>query len=271
MVLRHTLLFVLLWNCPLTAQQSIFYSFLSTENRGTGKAGICSFFEQSSIANPAFLGKEGSDLICLESQNYFLVQDLYAALILGEFKSKQGGLAFHVMLDGSLEYKDLLAGIAYGRKLSALTSIGLELNCIQSYRPVSKNVVNGSFCLGLQSRIMPALELGFVIQNPIQITQETKKLNHSIYKLGLAYLVNAQTEIRLESQFIYLQKHAIHCGLRYGFHQNLVFLCGFNTLGPQYSFGLILKMYSKIKITSSFENHLLLGWSPSIGFLFSLD
>lgn len=271
MALRLPILFVLFWNCPLTAQYSIFYTFVTSEARGTGKTGICSFLGESSILNPSGYSKNKHTLFELETHNYFLVKELYSGFVSYQKPLKNSGFGLSLALDGSPEFNDFSFVGSYGRKLSQKTHLGVSVYYIHGFRAFSPESNHLEFSVGFQTYLGSTVLLGFVFQNPILLDEEFQRFNKSIYKLGLSYLINKFTEMNLECHLNNITAQSVHVGFRYDLHSKLSLLCGFQMNPAIYSFGLIAKLNNRIKITSSFENHLLLGWSPSLGLKFYLE
>lgn len=271
MALRLPFLFVILWNCPLTAQYSIFYSFVTSEARGTGKTGICSFLSESSVLNPAGIAKIKQASIALESHNYYLVKGLYSGFLSYQKPFKNSGIFGCIGSDGSAEFNDFFTAFAYSRALSQKSHIGMTVNYIHSKRSFSEETNHLAFSLGFQSNLLTNVQVGLVFQNPIQLDQEFQHFNKSIYKIGLCYQLSNFTEINIECHLNNFKTESVHIGFRYAIYKQLEALSGFQTNPVGYGFGLIATINKKCKITSSFENHLLLGWSPSFAIKWILE
>jgi len=244
---------------------------VTSEARGTGKTGICSFLGESASMNPSGLSRIKSKLLELETYNYFFVKDLYAGFVSYQQPFKNSGLGISMVFEGSPEFNDFSFVGSYSRKLSQKAHLGVSVFYIHGFRSFSPETNQLACSVGFQSYLGSKVLLGFLFQNPIQLDAEFQRFNKSIYKLGLCYLVNKSTEMNLECHLNNLTATSIHFGFRYDIHSRLGLLGGYQTNPATYSFGLIAKLKNSIKITSSFEKHLLLGWSPSLGVKFYLE
>lgn len=215
--------------------------------------------------NPSGISRIKNPVIELETHNYFLVKELYSGFVSYQHPLKNSGVGLSLAVDGSPEFNDFSFVGSYSRKLSQKAHLGVSVFYIHGFRTFSPESNHLAFSIGFQTNLGSTVLLGFVFQNPIQLDAEFQRFNKSIYKLGLSYLVNQFTEMTLECHLNNLTAQSVHVGFRYDILSKLSLLSGFQTNPGSYSFGLIAKLNNRIKITSSFEKHLLLGWSPSMG------
>lgn len=244
---------------------------MTSEARGTGKTGICSFLGESASMNPSGLSRIKSKLLELETYNYFFVKDLYAGFVSYQQPLKNSGLGISLAFEGSPEFNDFSLVGSYSRQLSQKAHLGVAVYYIHGFRTFSTESNQLACSVGFLAYLGSRVLLGFVFQNPLQFDTEFQRFNKSIYKLGLCYLVNKFTEMNLECHLNNLTATSIHIGFRYDILARLGLLGGYQTNPSSYSFGLIVKLNNSIKITSSFEKHLLLGWSPSLGVKFYFE
>lgn len=261
-----------LFSSNILSQHSVLSTAQSAASRGAGQTGICQWTSNSAILNPGQLAFIETNMIQLESHNYFLIKGLFCNSIHSYFPiQNHSGFGIHCLTDGSHEFKDVLISGSFGKKLNPTTGLGISLGYITTKTSESSPLQNFYFDIGLQTKLLPRLLIGFVIQNPIPIKFKNFFPYPSIYKFGLNYRVNSSLDVLTEVHKIGILPFSTNFGFIYSPMNILSVFCGINTLGPIYSFGLELKINKKIQISSSIEYHLRLSISPSMGVLYSLN
>ncbi|MFZ1255707.1 MAG: hypothetical protein WAR77_05105 [Saprospiraceae bacterium] len=247
-------------------------SGISSSSRGAGQTGICTWNSLNGLMNPAHLGSLKTINFQFESYNYFLVNGIFETSFNMSLPIKKAsGIGFEMAVDGSNELKDLLFLISYGKKLNEKTNLGISAGYIHTQTPESNDLMNITYAVGLQTKLLPNLLVGFVIKNPLPIQSKSLYAYPAVFKFGFNYQVNETFHILVEIQKHGILKQTLHFGFIYTPIYGRAVICGINTSGPMYSFAFQLQLRKRYQMTSAIEYHIPLGMSPSIGLSISLN
>jgi hypothetical protein len=252
------------------AQHSILSSAVHTSSRGIANGGVCTWDPTSGYLNPAHLGFISHHTFAMDAFNYYFIKDLYTLATYGAWKvNPYSGFGFSLMSDGSSDLKEWLATVSYGRKLMEHTSIGMSLDYLRTQTPESPDRQNIAFEIGIQTKLTSNLLAGMIIKNPIPLKLHDLNTYPAIFKFGINYKVHDQFQVLAELHKYGTHNASVIIGLHYFPVTYISFTTGVHSSGPVYSFGLNYMMENRITLSTSFQQHVVLGSSPSFGLNYS--
>jgi len=232
--------------------------------------------------NQAGLGSLNTPAAGLYYENRFLANELSlkAAAFVLPTKSGNFGISFNSF--GYVNYNEMKAGLAYGRKFSKVFSAGVQLDYLRTH--IAENYGNKdafTFEIGVQTELTKQLTLAAHVFNPIRvkIQSETDDRVPAVFKLGIAYELSEKLLITLETEKDSDFKPLIRGGMEYQVVEMATVRMGYSTLpstsgsesfsiASVYSFGFGLNI-NKFVLDLSSSWHQTLGWLPMLSFIYN--
>ncbi|NOT37358.1 MAG: hypothetical protein HOP11_08275 [Saprospiraceae bacterium] len=247
------------------AQHSITQSISDTRSMGSGNCGVAFSNPVNFINNTAYLGLIQESGFYTNYSSYFLIQGISQINIQGIYSnSNSSGWGLHLSRDGSKEWNENLIGIAYSRKVSTHSSIGIQLNAIQRQQIESGNSTTLSPSIGALFQIIPNLILATQINNPIPIQKNNRPIVNSQFKFGLNYKVYQQLNFLTEFNASQNITTFIQFGLEYKPMDRLSFRTGYVSNGLiTAGFSVVVK--NKLNLELGYSLHPVLNNSAGLG------
>jgi hypothetical protein len=229
-----------------------------------GKASVAVQGAEAIFSNPSNLWGLERKTVLLASEWRYGVENLRPIALGFIAPSKSGVLGFSYQNFSFESWHDHTLGIAYARKLMSKLDMGIHLKYqrikVPSYE--SQNVIG--FDIGFNTLIINNLRLGFLIQNPFPFKLNLTEIVPSLLRLGLAYQVNINVLLSLETAKSLSYPASFRFGLEYKFDKNWVLRGGFESYPAAFSFGLGAILSDNFKIDLAMSNHSVLGLTPAI-------
>jgi hypothetical protein len=227
--------------------------------------------------NQAGLGSINNLSAGIYYENRFLVQELSLKAVSFVLPTKSGNFGFNFNSFGYVNYNEMKAGLAYGRKFGKIFSAGVQLDYLRTH--IAENYGNKdvfTFEIGIQTELSNQLTIGAHVFNPIRvkIQSETDDRVPAVFKLGISYDVSEKLLIALETEKDSDFKPLIRGGIEYKIIEMAFVRIGYSTLpstsgsdsfsiASVYSFGFGLNI-GKFVLDLSSSWHQTLGWSPMV-------
>jgi hypothetical protein len=232
--------------------------------------------------NQAGLGGIMNPVAGIYYENRFLVQELSlkAASFVLPTKSGTFGISFNSF--GYVNYNEMKAGLAYGRKFGKVFSAGVQLDYLRTH--IAENYGNEdafTFEVGIRTELTKQLTLAAHVFNPIRvkIQSETNDRVPAVFKLGVSYELSDKLLLALETEKDSDFKPLIRGGIEYKIIDMATVRMGYSTLpstsgsdsfsiASVYSFGFGLNP-GKFVLDLSSSWHQTLGWSPMVSLIYN--
>lgn len=206
-------------------------------------------------------------------ENRFLIQEMSYKAFAGSIPLQKATIGISADQYGYHLYNDNKVGISVAKLLSDNISMGVQLN--YSYLKIaegygSSKAVSGN--IGIFAKITDELHLGTSIINPmkVKIADEQSERRPTIIRMGLAYHFSEIVLLGAELSKNMDENTSVRVGIEYHPIEILYLRAGISTAPSTSTFGFGLQFDSfQLDFSSSF--HSVLGFSPHISLLFSID
>jgi hypothetical protein len=229
-----------------------------------GKASVAVQGTEAIFSNPSNLWGIDKKTVLLASEWRYGVENLRPISVGFIAPSKSSVLGFSYQNFSFESWHDHTLGVAYARKLMSKLDVGIHLKYqrikVPSYE--SQNVLG--FDIGFNTLIVNNLRLGFLIQNPFPFKLNLTETVPSLLRLGLAYQVNINVLLSLETAKSLSYPTTFRFGLEYKFDKKWVLRGGFESYPAAFSFGLGAILSDNFKIDLAMSNHSVLGLTPAV-------
>ena len=246
--------------------------FLVSSSRfsAMGKASVAVQGAESLFSNPSNLWGVEKTTGLLASEWRYGVENLHPLAIGLVTPSKSGVLGFSYQHFGFEALRDNTVGVAYARKLMSKLDMGIHLRYQHIKIPAygSQNIIG--FDIGFNTLIMNNLRVGFHVQNPLPFKINETETAPSLLRLGIAYQVNINVLLSLETAKSLSYPAVFRFGLEYKFDKNWVLRSGFESYPAVFSFGLGFVLSKNLKIDVAISNHSVLGLTPAMTLSYSI-
>ncbi len=255
--------FILFWIASCPAQ--IGYSLISSGRfSAMGKASVAVQGAESLFSNPSNLWGVEKTTAFLASEWRYGVENLRPIAMGLVTPSKSSVLGFSYQYFGFGAWRDNTLGVAYARKLMSKLDIGIHLKYQHIKIPAydAQNIIGCD--LGFNTLIINNLRLGFHVQNPIPFKLNETETVPSVFRLGVAYQVNINVLLSLETVKSLSYPAVFRFGMEYKFDKKWVLRGGFESYPVAFSFGLGSILFDNFKLDMALSNHSVLGLTPAI-------
>jgi hypothetical protein len=215
-------------------------------------------------------------------ENRFLVQELSLKAAAFVLPTKSGTFGINFNSFGYVDYNEMKAGLAYGKKFGKVFSAGLQLDYLRTH--IAEEYGNKeafTFEVGIRTELTEKFTLAAHVFNPIRvkIQSETNDRVPAVFKLGASYFVSDKIMLGIETEKNSDFKPLIRGGLEYKIIEMAIVRVGYSTLpstsgsdsfsvASLYSFGFGLNI-NKFVLDLSSSWHQTLGWSPMVSFIYN--
>ncbi len=221
-------------------------------------------------ANQAALASVSRFSAGLFSERKFLLKEmsLYSgAIVLPAASGSFGGQGSYF---GDAFSSETGLGLAYGRKLGNLVSVGVQFNYysfkLAGYGSASSINAEG----GVMIRLAEGLRMGAHVYNPTgsAIGKSGEERLPAIYSMGVGYDVSEKFFVGAEVEKMEDQPVNVQVGLQYYFDEKLCAGAGMASAGSTYYFGLGV-LVKNIQLHAVASVHPQLGFTPGLQLLFN--
>ncbi|MBE0660869.1 MAG: hypothetical protein IH597_00225 [Bacteroidales bacterium] len=249
-------------NHRLFAQASNF----PTGARSAGMAGasVASSDVWATFNNPAMLAQINEIQAGLNYENRFMVRELGISSLSAILPVNAGafGLAFNQF--GSNLYSQSFLGVSYGRKFTDRFQAGVRLDARHTRLAEDYGRrTNVSFAIGFAANLTDDLVLGAALFNPVRIKSagDFDEYLPAIYRAGLAYRIENNFTITVETEKDVRYKPSFRAGIEYRFKEIASVRAGIgaNPLNHAFGFGFHFRNFV---FDIAALRHEVLGYSP---------
>lgn len=237
-----------------------------------GNAAIVSKGFWSSFHNQAGLASLESLTFGIHHENRFGVPEFGLQAFGVALPTKPGTLSFNIYYFGFSKYNEIKAGLSFGRYLSEILAVGIQLNYLHThisnlYGNTSTLTVEGGFI----AEPLPGLFIGAHIYNPTRAKIKTfyDQPVPTILRFGLGYNYGDRAVINIETEKDLDRKVILKAGTQITVIDNFVIRAGIAGSPVQSSFGLGYA-FKNLKADLAFSNHQILGLTPHFSLTYSL-
>lgn len=186
--------------------------------------------------------------------------------------SNMGTFALNINYFGYNLYNESAFGLAYGKKLSENTSVGIGINYHQiSISEPKGNAGTLTAELGVQTQLSSKLTSAFHLYNPTRSSinaESTEEKLPSIVKFGLNYKVSEKINLLTEIEKDFDNDAILKFGFDYTVVEDLYIRGGIHSNSFEYAFGVGYKFSTfNIDIASRYQQDL--GFTPSVSMFYS--
>jgi hypothetical protein len=219
----------------------------------------------SYAANQAALANCTSPTVGIYGERRFLLHDLSFYHLVTAIPTSSGNFGFNASYSGSTPYNDAQVGLAYGRKLGALLSVGAQFNyySMQVAGYGRSSAVN--FEAGFLLHVSEQLHAGFHVYNPTgsSLNKGEEEKLASVYNMGVGYEASEKFFTGVEIQKTEGADINVLGSLQYKFDRKLFARAGFASVSSTYHLGAgVLLNQLRLDVTASV--HPQLGITPGL-------
>ncbi|MBN2174150.1 MAG: hypothetical protein JW731_08465 [Bacteroidales bacterium] len=244
---------------------------------GLGNSGFALDDFWSVTNNPAGLAGISDITAGFYFENRFLVKELSTRAGGFALPTPSGVFGINMLYFGYSQYNESKVGLAYGRSIGKVLSLGLQLDYLSTRIAEgygNKNLV--TFEVGIRAKLTDDLALAAHVFNPIgvKLEKEYDERIPTIFRLGASYYFSENIMATVEAEKDTDYKPLFRCGLEYKMIDNVSFRVGYSTLPAKtgsdkisiaslFTFGFGLN-FQKLVIDFAASMHQTLGWSPQV-------
>ncbi len=236
---------------------------------GMGHAGVTFSDVQSAMSNQAGLAFLERASATVFGEQRFLVSELRNLGAAFAIPTGSGTLGVSVQYFGMAEYNEQRAGLAYGRELLPGTSIGAQINVFTSSIPDYGNTLHLNAEIGLQTRLLPGLSLGFHLANPVRTATRNGDRMPTILRAGLGYQTSDKMLLVLEMEKDVDFPVRAKTGLEYRPAEQVFLRIGAATQPAVVTMGAGFALPGGLAFDFAAGYHQFLGITPSFSLVYS--
>ncbi|HJU46195.1 MAG TPA: hypothetical protein VJ647_05380 [Chitinophagaceae bacterium] len=205
----------------------------------------------------------------LYTENRFSLQELNLVSGVIGLPLKNSGIGITVNRFGSGDYKEMQAGLAYGKKLGDKVDIGVQFN----YNTINITGYDGASTLNIEVgsiwHFTEKLHGGIHLYNPSgsKYGKTVFQKIPAIYKMGFGYENGNRFLVSMEIAKEEGQPVNVNTGVHYAFHENFFMRFGIAT-GANNSFAGVGLKWKVCRLDLSFSYHPQLGFTRGLSLLF---
>jgi hypothetical protein len=220
------------------------------------------FFNQAGIA---FVNKT---TIMAAAENRFFAESLTQGALGVLLPAKNGAFGFSGQFFGNQYYTEGSFGMAYSRLLSEDMAIGTKVN--YHFVQVEEGGSQGVFLaqLGIQQKVLPWLQLGAHIFNPIRARFANGYQMPAIFRLGALFTISEKVDIASGIEKAIDEKINVKFGTEYQAAKRLYLRFGIQSNPRMVSGGFGIHASNKMKLDFAANWHQILGISPAFTFAY---
>jgi hypothetical protein len=252
----------------IVAQES-FGGFIS----GSSSISTYSRFQYSPFSwdnNQAMLGNVQHFMAGVGNERRFMIKELGYYHLNASIPVLSGAFGINLHYTGSTGMNQSLAGIAYGRKVAAGLSVGVQMN----YYSIKLPSVYGktsllSFDAGLLTRLTDKIQAGVHTRNPLRqkFGVNKEELLPAHYSFGVGYDASDKFYIGLQVEKEESTRAVFQAGFIYRPVHKLIIATGFSSSIPTY-YIVVGFCWKSFRFDVSATSHPQLGFTPGTAFIF---
>ncbi len=220
----------------------------------------------SVTGNPAAIPGRKGIAAGVGIRNYYLAGDLNSGTAVIAWNTKAGGLGLAVTADGSRHYREITAGLGYGKNFGKRFAAGIRIDYFrwQAGREYG-NRNAASFSAGVTFRAGNQTILGLMVRNPVPVRLRGTPSFFLPWEVSAGIGIKPAANLLLCAE-ISRKKNtplSFRAGMEYQAGKPIALRIGLSGMPLQMSFGAGLK-WGRILIDIAASYHIPLGLSPSL-------
>ncbi|MBK9272222.1 MAG: hypothetical protein IPM48_11570 [Saprospiraceae bacterium] len=252
-------------SCHSWSQYSLIHQSGDIRAAGMSQTGVVMGSPTTAMNNPAHAVFLNPFQLGVISHPYIRNGSLsFLSITAGMKLSSRQGIGVYIQREGSGYLNEILAGIGFGQKIGAQSSIGIGLSLLSKQFPESMNSLGLIPEIGIQTKLNSSISLGVLVRNPIPIEIQKGVLFQSDYRLGFCYEPSQGLLIYFGAQKSGEFPMNGHLGLEYQLRKAFSIRMGAKTLGS-FSFGAGLNLKNQLSIDLAADLHFQIGPRFGIG------
>ncbi|NND09305.1 MAG: hypothetical protein HKN87_23275 [Saprospiraceae bacterium] len=196
------------------------------------------------------------------AEKRFASEGLNYYSLVGAHPLRSGVIGFTAQYFGFEAFNEFLFGLAYGRKIAAHLSLGVQFDYLQVRIPGYGMKQAYLVELGLLSEIGEKVRMGFHIYNPFEIRWVEQEVLPIAVQVGLWYEVSDKVITMAEVEKVTNHPANLKVGLQYQVAPTVALRLGINTNPSTISFGVGYSIDSGMRVDVSSSVHQHLGLTP---------
>ncbi len=244
---------------------------LGGKSLSMGNSGVTSTDVDAIFLNQAGLASIDQLSAIVSSERKFNLPELTGvSLGLVLPTERLGSFGLQLSNYGSSVYSEQKVGVAYARSIAKNTFIGAQLDLLNTTIDQFGNAMVATFEVGLITRIVDQVYLGFHAFSPAQIALTDNESVPGRLRIGLSYLPSEKVELRAEVDQFLDTRPAFKGGISYMLVPSVFLRTGFSTSPTEgkFSFGAAYQWKSRLRIDLAFSIHEFLGTTPGISIIY---
>lgn len=269
--MKNWILFILLIIifCETALSQLHFSDMGGGHFKGTGRAGVTRDGLAALYYNQAGLSALNDWAVDVSIERKFNLNDLNSIQIGAAKKFGFGSLGLVMSQFGAQEYNEQLFGLAYGRGLSKVVSIGGLLAMVGYNSDRFGSSFIPLIAIGSIIRVSKEFSVGVHIFNPVPFKITDNATTSARYRMGLAYLPSEKVKLMGEvDKDVYRDKWEFKMGVSYQVVEVLGLEAGFNPSAEYFAFGIKYNPLKKLSLKGAGSVHQILGFTPALSVSF---
>ncbi len=248
-------------NWKLVGQNGILMS-AGARGAAMGNASVTFYDINSAFSNQAGLANLEQWSATATVEQRFLVAELQSAAVAAAVPMASGTFALTLHHFGVEAFQQQKFGLAYARRLMKGLSAGAQITALHTSIPEYGNRTTLSFEIGLLTELLPQLQLGMHLANPVRVELVERENLPTVLRLGLAYLpserLTCTAEVEKDIDFMARMRF----GIEYQLVEQLALRTGITTGPTQLAFGVGYAFRGGLSLDVASVYHQWLGFMP---------
>jgi hypothetical protein len=221
---------------------------------------------ESALANASNLAFLQNSELSVSAESRFIGTGIQGSMLASAFKpsADQG---FYTSIDyyGIPAFYRWAVSLAYGRKLSRTTALGIGTRWIYYNNERREPYDQKRFQLSMQQLVLPSLKISAAIHAQLDksLLQSGKT---TLYILGTEYKVSPWVYFYGETEFYTLESMNLRLGVEYKIKESVSIRTGIATNPYQYAIGLGWQKNKKWGLDIGFSYYQSIGMTPGLSF-----
>jgi hypothetical protein len=207
-------------------------------------------------------------------KNRFFVEGLDYQGVAFTYPTNSGVLGLSYLSEGLDTYKETKLGLAYGRKLSEIVNIGVQVNYhstrIRQFEFGSANTLTAE--VGVMADVTNEIRIAAHLFNPTRsiLVEDPEERIRTLFKVGAQYTFSEKAMMTAEVVKDIDADEAIRLGVEYMVVDMVYIRAGVGTEPTLTGFGIGMEVSQlKLDVAAIYDNNL--GYSPTISLAYQID
>lgn len=262
MKLKLLLIFLCIGSMPSLYAQNGALALGSAQSMAMGNAGVAFSGAHSLWRNQAGLALLERPQFIAAGEQRFLLSEIRSLSAGAAYPTSSGVFGLSLNYFGFDAFNQQQIGLAYGRKLLDQLSIGARFLYMGTRIPEYGQRSQLTFEIGVMAQLLPELQIGAHIHNPLAIEVVENEILPTIFSLGLAYRPSEKLLITGEAEKDIDFPVRAKFGLDYQLIEALSLRAGVASNPSQISFGVGYQFENGLSLNVASTYHQYLGATP---------